>query len=139
MAKESVLQFIHYTVDEIQFKRLSVESRESPFALEPAFRRRLTKSGDNEYDLLLSIEIDSTEERPAPFALKVSLTGHFLLKEDEPIDDKMKKALLLNNTSAILFPLLRSTIAAVTANTNMPPLILPVLNFSGNMPEEQEL
>ena len=137
MPKHSVLQFINYTVDEIHFKMIPTENENKQFEFEPKFGRELNDLGDDKYDFSLSVEIDSKEDHLMPFEIAVTLTGHFLLKEaeDDPINDKMKKTLLLNNTAAILFPFLRSIVATVTSNANMPALILPVMNFSADKQE----
>lgn len=132
MPKRSVLQFVNYTVDEIHFKMIPTENGEKQFEFEPKFGRKLNNLGNSKYDFSLSVEIDSKEDHPMPFEMAVTLTGHFLLKEeeDDPISDEMKKTLLMNNTTAILFPFLRSIVATVTSNANMSALILPVMNFS---------
>lgn len=137
MPKKSFLQFINYTVDKIHFERIPVENKREQFEFEPKFGRELRDLGNNRYDFSLSVEIDSKEEHPMPFEMAVALTGHFLLKEeeDEQISYEMKNALLTNNTTAILFPFLRSIVATVTSNANISALILPVMNFS---PDKQD-
>lgn len=137
MPKKSVLQFKNYTVEEIYFKKTPVENTKKKFEFEPKFARKLDELGNNKYDFSLSVEIGSKEDHSMPFELVVILTGHFLLKEEEedPISDEVRKSLLMNNTSAILFPFLRSIVATVTSNSNMPALILPVMNFSADKPD----
>lgn len=58
--------------------------------------------------------------------LKVVLIGQFEIDEEakEKINDYVPNAV------AILFPYLRSTISTITSAAGMPPLILPVMNFS---------
>lgn len=133
MPKQSVLQFKNYTVNEIHFKNIPVTDGGESFALNPNFECELIERGEDKYDLKLTVEILPVEEKQLPFNLKVSITGHFkILEEEEKITDELKKTLLTKNASAILFPFLRSLVAAVTTNANMPPLMLPIMNFAAD-------
>ena len=133
MPKQSVLQFNNYTVNEIHFKDIPVADGENSFALNPCFKSELIELGEDKYDLMLAVEILPVEEKRLPFNLKVSITGHFkILEEEEKIADELKKAILTKNASAILFPFLRSLVAAVTTNANIPPLMLPIMNFAAD-------
>ena len=138
MPNQSVLQFVHYSVEEIKFKHLATKKGENKFQIYPQFERKLIDKGNNRYDYIVSVDISSEENNPAPFELFVSIIGRFILKEDEknPLDPVMKKNLLQKNTAAIMFPFLRSIVASITVNANIPSLILPVVNFSEECPEE---
>jgi preprotein translocase subunit SecB len=65
-----------------------------------------------------------------PFELKVSMVGHFTYQEQEGEDTVVKDHILQENTVSILFPFLRSIVAALTSNANIPTLMLPVMNFT---------
>lgn len=67
-----------------------------------------------------------------PFELKVSMVGHFTYPEQEDEDTVAKDHILQENTVSILFPFLRSIVAALTSNANIPTLMLPVMNFTKN-------
>lgn len=135
MAKASVLKFIHYTVDDIQFKSVQVAIDKHEFELHPHFKRNLMEVGDHLYDLKLTMEILSSEKQEIPFNLMVSLTGHFALME-EGISEKQKEDILKKNTVAILFPFLRAIVASITTAANIVPLVLPVMNFADDSPDE---
>lgn len=140
MPKGSVLQFLHYSVDEIRYKEIPFEDGANRFQLHPRYERKLIELGGSKYDFLVSVEITPSEGDPAPFELYVAITGHFMLQEtdDKPLDAALKEDLLRKNTVAILFPFLRSIVASVTVNANIPSLVLPVLNFAEDIPDEHE-
>lgn len=137
MPKGSVLKLLYYTVDEIRYKNFPSEDGAKKFRLHPQYERKLIELGGGQYDFLVSVEIVPSEGDPAPFELFVALTGHFLLheKKDKPMDADIKETILRKNTAAILFPFLRSTVASVTANANIPSLLLPVFNFAEDIPD----
>lgn len=55
------------------------------------------------------------------------MTGYF---EVDDINSEMGKHLVNYNSIAILFPYVRSLITSYTANSNVPPLIIPPINVS---------
>lgn len=132
MPKKSTLLFGDYTVNEIRFKNIPQKSEANKFSLHPKFDRKLIELGNDQYDYILSMEISPDDDNPAPFELFISITGHFLLKEseDDQINAHLKEVILKQNTAAILFPFLRSITSTVTANANIPSLLLPVFNFT---------
>lgn len=139
MPKRSVLQFLYYSAEEIRYKNIPMEDGMNKFQLHPHYERKLIDLGDNKYDFLVSVEIAPSDDDPAPFELYVAITGHFALHEtkDAPLDPNLKESILRKNTAAILFPFLRSIVSAVTVNANIPALLLPILNFAEETPEEQ--
>ena len=138
MPKKSALLFGDYTVNEIRFKDIPKENDVTEFSLHPKFGRQLIELGNNKYDYILSVEISPTDDNPAPFQLFISLTGHFAFEnpEDDQVDTNLKEVILKRNTAAILFPFLRAIASTVTANANIPALLLPVLNFTDDDPSE---
>ncbi len=130
MPKTSVLQFNNYKVEEMSFKSIHVADEQHEFELHPYFKRNVVDCGGDEYDVHLSVEIDATEEHPMPFQLKVALVGHFVFSSGEEISPDTKKYIIQRNTVSILFPFLRSIVASLTTNANIPTLLLPVMNFN---------
>lgn len=129
MQAKSVLQFLGYEVSLLRFeKRDAVNKRD--FQVTPMFKREIATLPDDCYDVTLGIIIRGTDENPIPFELCVELTGHFkatFVNESE----QTKKQLTTQNTVAILFPFLRSTVASLTLAANIPPVLLPVINLAG--------
>lgn len=131
MPKKSFLQFLHYDVNEIMFKNLPVSNDVHEFELHPVFQQSVSDCGEDNYDVFLSVEIASTEDHPMPFQLKVALTGHFCFCDpDKIVSTDDKEQIIKRNTVAILFPFIRSIVATLTSNANIPALLLPIVNFA---------
>ena len=131
MPKASYLQFHNYRVEELSYKSLPVNDGQHEFELHPNFQHHLVDCDDNNYDVHLSIDIPSTEEWPMPFELKVALVGRFTFQDPEgEVSAATQDYILKKNTVSILFPFLRSIVASITTNANIPPLVLPIMNFS---------
>ena len=131
MPKASALQFHNYRVEELMFRSTPVSDDQREFELNPQIEHKVVELGDDRYDINLSIAIYSTEERPMPFELKVSLVGQFTFCDEESgIPEQTKKIILRENTVSILFPFLRSTVASLTTSANIPTLVLPIMNFA---------
>lgn len=131
MPKASILQFNNYTVTEMSFKSTPVPGGQHEFELHPQFHHSVVDCGENQYDVHLSVEIVSAEDKPIPFQLKAALVGRFALCDgDGTISPEMKESIIQKNTISILFPFLRSIVATLTSSANIPTLLLPVMNFS---------
>lgn len=132
MPKNSILKFYNYKVEEISFKSISQTADRRDFNLRPCFRQDIVDCGKDMYDLHISVEISPTDDHPSPFYLKVAIVGHFSFckDNDESFSPELKEKLIKSNATSILFPFLRSTVATVTANANLPALLLPIMNFS---------
>ena len=131
MPKASFLQFHNYKVAEFSFKSTPVTDGQHEFELHPHFQHHIVDCGENNYDVHLSIDITSTEEHPMPFQLTVSLVGRFTFHDpEEEVSAANKDYILKKNTVSILFPFLRSIVATITTNANIPTLLLPIMNFS---------
>lgn len=140
MPKRSVLLFGDYTVNEICFKDFPNDNEGKEFNLHPQFERKLENLGNNRYDYTISVDINPTDNDPAPFKLYVSITGHFLLEEstDTKLEANVKDTILKNNTAAILFPYLRAIVSMITINANISALLLPIMNFSEDESNEDK-
>lgn len=62
-----------------------------------------------------------------PFNAEISIYGLFSLSNWEDIANK---SLVMDNTSAIIFPYLRNTLSPLTMLSGLPPYILPVINIT---------
>lgn len=130
MPKASFLQFNNYKVEELIFKSTPVTNDQHEFEIHPYFQHKVLDRDENKYDVYLSVEIPSSEEHPMPFQLKVALVGHFAFHDPEgKVSPENKDYILQKNTVSILFPFLRSIVASLTTNANIPTLVLPIMNF----------
>jgi len=71
----------------------------------------------------------SKEFENVPFKISMEIEGHFrwndILKENE----KLLATMLQSNAPAILYGYLRPLITLITVEANMPPLVIPLMNF----------
>ncbi|NDL67785.1 protein-export chaperone SecB [Anaerotalea alkaliphila] len=125
---ESVLQFRGYVVNEINF--IKTEGYAVPkggkFNVQPELKSSTIYEGENTYKLTLTLGINMQKDIDFPFELFVSMTGIFQFNSQQP----ETKGMLEKNTTAILFPYLRTLVSSVTMNANIPPFILPTVNVS---------
>ena len=105
------------------------------FEIKPQFTRgvKRVKENDKLYFLTLEVKIEATEENPTPFNLKCRLVGAF---EAEEIENKEEEQLLVLSMTEIVYPYLRSTVAAMTANAFITPITLPVVPITAIFPEQ---
>lgn len=128
----STLQFLHYDVNKIQFiNNPDYEAQEVEVDLE--FDSAIERS--EEYIAQkVSIEVfPNGLENGMPFQLQIDLTGHFRLVDGA---EKMETKNIETNTLAILFPYVRSLVTTITANANVPALVLPPLNIVRTLEEK---
>jgi preprotein translocase subunit SecB len=94
--------------------------------IKPDFSRKIKKLDDDRLAVELSVVISGKDE-PIPFEIEIAVSGIFGLKN---IDDPARNLLARTQAVIILFPYLRALLTLVTANTNLPPYILPVMNIA---------
>lgn len=123
--KESEFRFLGYRISEIRFTvgdnfAKVREAIKQNIDIENNFSEK-----DNRFvEVVLNITVES-ESKSILFFLKIK--GAF--KAAETMDEKIFKTLAQQNGPAILFPFARSIITSYTAQANIPPIILPTINF----------
>lgn len=125
---KSCMQFEGYRFDAIHFELTQGLDQNAKYELSPTFSRTVSAQNDN-IEVQLSLNIESTPDNPAPFSLRIAMTGKFVLTMVQE-DVKLREQLINDNTVAIMFPFLRSAVSTLTTTANFPPLILPVINLS---------
>lgn len=123
------------TAEEISYSMNKVKlDPNKRFEIKPQFTRgvKRVKENDKLYFLTLEVKIEATEENVTPFNLKCRLVGAF---EAEDIADKEEEQLLVLSMTEIVYPYLRSTVAAVTTNAFIAPITLPVVPITAIFPE----
>ena len=124
------------TAEEISYNmnRIKLDPNKR-FEIKPQFTRgvKRVKENDKLYFLTLEVRIESTDENPTPFNLKCRLVGAF---EAEEIENKEEEQLLVLSMTEIVYPYLRSTVAAMTANAFITPITLPVVPITAIFPEQ---
>lgn len=97
-----------------------------PDRLKTKVNRNIIPLGNDEYKVVLSIEIKSNNES---FELQVTVVGIFEIKSDN-VSYELKNSVISKNTVAILFPYLRSQITLLTAQPDLSPIVLPAININ---------
>ena len=124
------------TAEEISYNMNRVQlDPNKRFEIKPQFTRGVKKVKENDklYFLTLEVKIEATDENPTPFNLKCRLVGAF---EAEEIENKEEEQLLVLSMTEIVYPYLRSTVAAMTANAFITPITLPVVPITAIFPEQ---
>lgn len=65
-------------------------------------------------------------EKKDAFQIEIEMVGEFSVSEDLDI----KPSIIRNNTAAIMFPYIRSEVTLLTAQPNMPPIVIPPINIA---------
>jgi preprotein translocase subunit SecB len=121
-----LIRLIGYSVDKVSFiLNKSFDVKEHPkIKVTPKFDREMTRIDDNTFTMSLSVSFDDPNNA-IPFFMDVQISGKFLFTRWE--DEKLYPIAKTNATS-VLYPYIRALVTTVTANSNVPPYILPVMN-----------
>lgn len=119
-----------YTMNRIKM------DKNTKFEIKPQFSRTVRRVQENDklWFLALEVKVESTEDSPKPFDLKVRLVGMF---EAEDLQDKQDEQDLVINMTEIVYPYLRATVSSLTANAFINPMILPVIPAGTMFPEDR--
>ncbi len=123
--KESEFKFLGYRISEIRcliddnFGKID-ESLKHDIKIENNFSKKDPKF----VEVVLNITVNSESEKLFFF---IKIKGGFQASDE--MDDSLFKKLSQQNAPAILFPFARSIITSYTAQANIPPIILPSVNF----------
>lgn len=123
MPEANVLHFLGYTVDELTFNLKPVDTVDTEKSIEllPKLSRKIEKTNDENYSISIGVTLDQED---LPFTAQVSMTGRFLLQGIKNPEQTMKV-----NAAAILYPYVRAAISMLTTLANVPPVVLPPVNF----------
>lgn len=121
---------LSYTMNRIKM------DKDTKFEIKPQFSRTVRRVQENDklWFLTLEVKVESTEESPKPFNVKARLVGVFEAEEIENDEDRQE---LVINMTEIVYPYLRAAVSALTANSFINPLILPVIPAGTMFPEDR--
>lgn len=94
-------------------------------SINPEFTREINKIDNDTALVNLIFRIDN-KNADMPFSMEVNIEGVFRLENWEHPD---MLPMIRSNAVAILFPYLRSLVSMITANANISPYLLPVMNI----------
>ena len=126
---KSDLLLLKYQVDKIQYslnETFDFRATKS-VKLSQDFSRRIERIDDNHCKVSLIFSVSNEKGKPAPFELEVQVSGIFKLDNWE---QKGNVIFINTNAVAILYPFIRSLVATITANANVPTFVLPVFNIA---------
>ena len=107
--------------------------QEQEINIQPKFSRTVNKIDSNSAEVILGFEVE--KDVNIPFSMKIDVCGYFHLNDWENPDNSV---LMVENTIAILFPYLRALISILTANANIPPYLIPVMNITALFSKKDE-
>ena len=121
---------LSYTMNRIKM------DKDTRFEIKPQFSRTVRRVQENDklWFLTLEVKVESTEETPKPFNVKARLVGVF---EAEEVESDLDRQDLVINMTEIVYPYLRAAVSALTANSFINPLILPVIPAGTMFPEDR--
>lgn len=140
--KKEVKKIMKYALRGITAEELSYTmnrikmDKDTKFEIKPQFSRTVRRVQENDklWFLALEVKVESTEEAPKPFNVKARLVGMF---EAEDINDDQDRQDLVINMTEIVYPYLRAAVSALTANSFINPLMLPVIPAGTMFPEDR--
>ena len=93
------------------------------FEIKPQFSRTIRQVKENEklWFVTMEVKVESTDDEPKPFNLKVRLVGMF---EAEDVNTTEDKQVLAISTTEIIYPYLRAAVSSLTANAFINPMML---------------
>ncbi len=129
MTGASEMKLLNYKVLKTTFElNEQFEFKTSKIDIQPSFNRDIVKIDDQHYKITLGIKISKEINKgPIPFDAEAVISSVFELPNWE---SEAAMRLAVNNATAIMFPYLRTLMATITMNGNVPPYMLPVMNIS---------
>ena len=125
--KNYIVKTMNFSINEdFQF------NQDENINVNPEFKRQIRKVDDDTAVVNLKFCINN-EKKDMPFSMEVDIEGLFHLENWEQPE---QLPMITLNAIAILFPYLRSIISMVTANANISPYVLPVMNISALFTEK---
>lgn len=128
MQAKSSLSLKNYIVKKMNF---SINenfdfNQNTAIRINPEFTRNITKIDSDNVAVNLIFCIDNVNG-DMPFSMEIDIEGLFHLENWEHPD---LMTLIRSNAVAILFPYLRTIVSMLTANANISPYMLPVMNIA---------
>lgn len=127
--KNYIVKTMNFSInEEFQF------NQDKTISINPEFKRQVRKVDNDTATVNLGFCINN-EKKDMPFSMEIDIEGLFYLENWEQPE---QLPIITSNTIAILFPYLRSLVSMVTANANISPYVLPVMNITALFDSEAE-
>ena len=109
-------------------------NQNTTISINPEFKRQIRKIDNDTVTVNLGFCIIN-EKNDMPFSMEIDIEGLFHLENWEQPD---QLPIITSNAIAILFPYLRSIVSMITANANISPYVLPVMNINALFDDKTE-
>lgn len=132
----SSLKLLNYFTDYVQFKNnpdFEADEVTVQFDVHPQYHID-EANGIMIVELQVEIFKDAIRNN-YPFEMEVSVVGVFELKST---DKECNMHRFKTNAVAIMYPYVRALVSTYTANANVPPLILPIMNINKMIEEDEK-
>lgn len=125
MEKKSKIQLIDYMVNKACYEvNDNFIDYGKAITINPKFTRKVNKIDESNFKLFLGVSVSGEEN--IPFFAEVIISAIFQSDKWEEKENQW----VISNSTAILYPFLRTVLSNLTLNSNMPPYILPVININ---------
>jgi len=117
----------------IQFETNKEYNFEDPISLEISNSINVIRNSDgNPHQAIVTLTVGvftSKELKEVPFKIEMGIEGYFAWDEELQNNTMLLDNMLKQNSPAILYSYLRPLITMITAEADMPPLVMPLMNF----------
>ena len=128
--KNYIVKTINFSINEnFEF------NQDKMISINPEFKRQVRKIDNDTATVNLGFCVIN-EKNDMPFSMEIDVEGLFCLENWEQPE---QLPIITSNAIAILFPYLRSIVSMVTANANISPYVLPVMNITALFENKTEL
>jgi preprotein translocase subunit SecB len=127
MENTTEVRFTKYIVHQMIFEineHFDFTSKQN-ITLKPVFNRTTERISDDSYRVALSVSI--SKDHQTPFSTLIKISGDFKCVD---WDSEVKRDIIIENSTSILFPFLRTVLSNLTLNANITPYVLPLVNVN---------
>ncbi len=118
---EKHVKLLAYKINEIEYKFNEGIKPGTQFQITPKIECKMGRN-DKTLFINLSVRVNEDISSPVPFNLRVALFGTFTVAEEAD------QQVFIAEAIETLYPFLRASVSAITANCNIPPYVLPIIN-----------
>lgn len=132
--EESKFRFLGYRISKIEcIIEDNFDIKKNIFDQSIQVQIKYDKDDDCFVEVVLNIDVKSSDKA---FSFFMIIKGGFKREKDMPTE--LFYVMARQNAPAILFPFARAIITSYTAQANIPPVILPLVNFTGQNQEKED-
>ncbi|QTA84497.1 protein-export chaperone SecB [Desulfonema magnum] len=132
MTEESPFRFVGYRISKIHCE---IEDGFDPKNLKLSQSVEVQQNYDEDKKRFVEVIMDVSLEAES-FKFFIRMKGGFLGTED--MSQELFEKLATQNSPAIMYPFARSIITSYTAQANIPPIILPAINFAAKFKQNNK-